>query len=1058
MTGRISFYGAPKRVSQTYTYNTLGNQTGITTNPTGMTSRSVSIGYDSKGRYPVSTTNEFGQTSTQVMSPKWGKPTSITGIDGLITGITYDEFGREISRTVPQGYNITTSYNWSTSYSNSLYKISVSHPGKPDISNYFDLLGREVYSTKESWLGNLINQQKTYDAKGNLKTTQGPWTTGETGFLTTYNYDIYNRISSVVNNFGTTSYSYAYTNGNLTTQITNPASQVSSKVTDAAGKTTSATDYGGTLNYTYYSHGGINTVTQGANTLITNTYDAQGRQTQMVDINAGTVQYKYNALGILDTQINAKSEMARMLYDVGNRVTQKIMSPEGTVTYEYFPNGSGTSTGKLKKTTNYNGVLEEYTYDGYGRVATLKETVDGIAHTKTISYNTYDDPTTVMYPSGFGLNYAYDANGFLQNIKNSTNTVTIWSSSTMNGYEQYKTYSKGNGYSSTNTYNFGIPTSYYTTSGIQNLTLNWDFASGNLSSRVDANASKTENFIYDNLNRLTSAIIPSVATHSYSFASNGNLLTKTDAGTYAYGSAKINAVTQINPSAGNISTASQALPTYTSFLQPSSVSEGSYQLTYTYGADENRIKSVLAQSGTTINTRYYFGDYEKDITSGVTKNIHYISAGDGLDAIVVRENGTDTYYYTYTDHLGSILHITNNAGSLIATQNFDAWGRGRNVSWGYLNAVLPPSLSWLKRGYTGHEHLAEFNLINMNGRLYDPVVGRMLAVDNNIIGETTTQGYNRYSYALNNPLKYTDPDGEFPVLAALIGAGISLITNGIENRINGVGFFKGAIKAATFGAIGGIISAGIGNAASGFSNLFEKSLFQAYAHGFSGAALSIAQGGNGISGFLSGAISSSLGSGISALGMNRAMTGISQFFGGALSGGIGSSISGGKFWDGVRQGVITGVLNHAAHGIYNSTLNDPIYEYNGKTYSSKTELYGAILYDQTLEQLGLQDVIGMASILAGYPFFDKRFTPEGVTKGTSALSKFFTGKKVFETAKPTITGIPKLLGGQGVKISSTRLIGRFAARWIPVVGWGILAYDGAAIIYKTQTIYNNIVN
>jgi RHS repeat-associated protein len=63
------------------------------------------------------------------------------------------------------------------------------------------------------------------------------------------------------------------------------------------------------------------------------------------------------------------------------------------------------------------------------------------------------------------------------------------------------------------------------------------------------------------------------------------------------------------------------------------------------------------------------------------------------------------------------------------------------------------------RGFTGHEYLSYFNLYNMNGRLYDPLVGRFLNVDNNIQNPTFTQNYNRYSYCLNNPLKYTDLSG-----------------------------------------------------------------------------------------------------------------------------------------------------------------------------------------------------------------------------------------------------------------------------------------------------------
>jgi RHS repeat-associated protein len=78
----------------------------------------------------------------------------------------------------------------------------------------------------------------------------------------------------------------------------------------------------------------------------------------------------------------------------------------------------------------------------------------------------------------------------------------------------------------------------------------------------------------------------------------------------------------------------------------------------------------------------------------------------------------------------------------------------------------------LIRGYTGHEHLEEFGLINMNARLYDPILGRMLSPDNYVHGATQTQGYNRYSYVLNNPLKYTDPDGNEPISAAIILVGM----------------------------------------------------------------------------------------------------------------------------------------------------------------------------------------------------------------------------------------------------------------------------------------------
>jgi len=70
-----------------------------------------------------------------------------------------------------------------------------------------------------------------------------------------------------------------------------------------------------------------------------------------------------------------------------------------------------------------------------------------------------------------------------------------------------------------------------------------------------------------------------------------------------------------------------------------------------------------------------------------------------------------------------------------------------------------PQAYLFDRGYTGHEHLDAFSLINMNGRVYDPWLGRFISPDPFLQAPTNSQNYNRYSYALNNPFKYTDPTG-----------------------------------------------------------------------------------------------------------------------------------------------------------------------------------------------------------------------------------------------------------------------------------------------------------
>jgi RHS repeat-associated protein len=140
-------------------------------------------------------------------------------------------------------------------------------------------------------------------------------------------------------------------------------------------------------------------------------------------------------------------------------------------------------------------------------------------------------------------------------------------------------------------------------------------------------------------------------------------------------------------------------------------------------------------------------------------------------------------YYTYNDYQGNILTLTDATGTVVAERNYDAWGRDRNpVDWTYNN--LPTLSDWFYRGYTGHEHLKEFALINMNGRLYDPIQCRMLNPDNYVQLPYATQSYNRYSYCINNPLIYSDKTGDL--------FGINLVTGFIKGLLTGEPPFKTA--------------------------------------------------------------------------------------------------------------------------------------------------------------------------------------------------------------------------------------------------------------------------
>jgi RHS repeat-associated protein len=303
----------------------------------------------------------------------------------------------------------------------------------------------------------------------------------------------------------------------------------------------------------------------------------------------------------------------------------------------------------------------------------------------------------------------------------------------------------------------------------------------------------SENYHYDNLDRLDQWWLNNNSTHQTTdYYNNGNIKDKIDIGNYVYSNTKLNAAVKVDNPSGLISSNTQTIE-YTYFNKTQTVKELDItvtppttlnQLDYTYGADKERIKADTRDAtGNIVSTKYYLGEYEKEVLP-VTNGVHevsYIGSPDGLCAMFVNDNGTEKLYYVYSDHLGSLNTLTDDQGNITAQQNFDPWGRARNPNTWDFTAGAPALPAWLTRGYTGHEHLPQFNLINMNGRMYDPLIARMLSADNVVTDPANTQSHNRYSYVDNNPLKNTDPSGY---------TGVGIGTGGIVSLSSGSGDFS----------------------------------------------------------------------------------------------------------------------------------------------------------------------------------------------------------------------------------------------------------------------------
>jgi len=348
--------------------------------------------------------------------------------------------------------------------------------------------------------------------------------------------------------------------------------------------------------------------------------------------------------------------------------------------------------------------------------------------------------------------------------------------------------------------------------------------------------------------------------------------------------------------------------TYTNFNKIATLKQGIHHYSLTYGVDDQRRTATYRRNDVVVQTRYYLGDYEEEIDgAGNVRKIHYLSG-----AILISNKGKDSLLYTYSDNQGSLLAITRESGLVLGWYAYDPWGARRDADDWTKKATETNHLT--NRGYTGHEHLDAFGIINMNGRVYDPLTAQFFSPDPYIQDPGNWLNYNRYSYCYNNPFKYTDPSGEFIITAIVAGA----IINGIVQTVSGNVHSMGDLgKAALIGGLSGGAGAWAGSVVSGAIS---------YGGFAGGATIGAASGAAG--GFVGGAGNAwangaGFGDGIMA-GVKGA--GIGVLTGGMMGGtakGLDAVFNGkANFWDGhIDMNLSKGF---AAHNLKSDVVNSKI--------------------------------------------------------------------------------------------------------------------------------------
>ena len=401
---------------------------------------------------------------------------------------------------------------------------------------------------------------------------------------------------------------------------------------------------------------------------------------------------------------------------------------------------------------------------------------------------------------------------------------------------------------------------------------------------------------------------------------------------------------------------------------------------FTYNPEHERVKETQADGSVviTLSPRYDTGlHFEKktfnvkDPQTGAlipaVEYEHYLYAGGmmfgkyitttpaGLP--VTAQNGTvlipviQTEYYT-KDHLGSIVAITDQTGAVTQRLSFDVFGKRR-----YPNGAADPNGLLnnpdMYHGYTGHEMLDAVGLIHMNGRIFDPAIGRFLSADPNIQAPDMLASYNRYSYCWNNPYACTDPSGYFsfenaamivmvaaiaymaPVMAgemyaamttaahaAAVAAGTTLTSAGVTGMFiasNAIaGTIAGAVSSMAMGGGGrdilnGALLGGFGAAlfstasfAGGYGEAGANTLERYAAHSAAGCVSAVAGGGKCGPGAASALVGKFMSNHI-----DKEWNGLVQFAAVTIAGGVTSYLGGGKFENGAKTAAMGYLFNAA---------------------------------------------------------------------------------------------------------------------------------------------------
>jgi RHS repeat-associated protein len=592
-------------------------------------------------------------------------------------------------------------------------------------------------------------------------------------------------------------------NTGLSGAMTTSYDSYSQTITDEAGKTRIfakdglgrlhvVTESGVSTTYSYDLLDNLTGVDQGGQ-LRSFVYTSLTRLEKSTNPENGTYCYGYDKAGNLITKTHPagqscpspleQGDYVSMAYDNLNRITTKTYH-DGTPTaiFQYGAvgvlnspdcpnNGTNYTAGRLTSVSNSVSSYTYKCYDALGRVLRGTQSTSGLDYTLSYHYMpSFMD--SITYPSGRVVSYNQTSRGLVKEAlgyTSSSNSITYTPSGS------FQSVTLGSGVVETRGYNgrLQMRTLDAVKSGVTKLSLVYSYPSGTnngnpSTQRIvypagsgEAAFDQTQSYTYDAFNRLH-IFSEGSTSRTYDYDTWGNLWASAHTGLELSASTPTssNFVSNRLGSAsydghGNQTSLGFFTLAYNGEDQQKSAVSASGSASYEYDGEGRRVRKLTC-SGSSSCT---------DATSGVVKTVFVYDASGQLMAEYFTTASLSGREYNTTDQLGSIRLVTDTNGNVVRRYDYIPFGEeipqginGRSTKY----PVASGSSDDQSKKFTGKERDAETGLDYFGARYLSGAQGRFTTVDPSMQSAVlqNPQSWNRYSYALNNPLLYVDPTGE----------------------------------------------------------------------------------------------------------------------------------------------------------------------------------------------------------------------------------------------------------------------------------------------------------